>query len=329
MVWAGKRARSPTGSSPSRCLPSGTVPTRSLPTRGWAPLSASPSRLIGQSMLRKLRPSSLSRSRLHQQRPHSLPPTTPREPHPHPLLPAKRRKLHLPSIPRKLRRRLRPRPIPHTHHRHSLPPATLRSPRPVLWAIPWKRRAQSPKGLEMSSEKQVAANRTNGRKSRGPKTPSGKSAVSRNALRHGLASISCRNPGYAPRIEAIARAICPDTSNPSLFEQALIIGETTCVLGCACAERIARMERLLDATPSPPLTPTAPKKERAKREPTTALRGEREALHLATPLPLSTPGVAGIDPLDRYERKALSRRNRAVQKFMEMIARTACPKRCA
>jgi hypothetical protein len=175
----------------------------------------------------------------------------------------------------------------------------------------------------MSSDKQIAANRRNGRKSRGPRTAAGKSASSRNALRHGLASISCRNPAFAPRIEGIARAICPDTSNPSLFEQALIIGETTCVLGCVCAERIARVERLLDATPSPPPTATAPEKDRAKRELTTALRGEREAMLLAMPLHLGRPGVAGIDPLDRYERRALSRRNRAVQRFLEVIARTA------
>jgi hypothetical protein len=84
----------------------------------------------------------------------------------------------------------------------------------------------------MSSEKQIAANRRNGRKSKGPRTAPGKARASRNALRHGLASISRHNPAVAPRIESIARAICPDTSNPSLFEQALIIGETTCVLGC-------------------------------------------------------------------------------------------------
>jgi hypothetical protein len=103
----------------------------------------------------------------------------------------------------------------------------------------------------------------------------------------------------------------------------LIIGETTCVLGCVCAERIARVERLLDATPSPPPMPKAPEKDRAKWELTTASRGEREAMHLAMPLHLGTPGVAGIDPLDRYERRALSLRNRAVQKFLEVIARTA------
>jgi hypothetical protein len=181
----------------------------------------------------------------------------------------------------------------------------------------------------MSSEKQIAANRRNARKSRGPKTPAGKAVASRNALRHGLASISCRNPAFAPRIEGIARAICPDTSNPSLFEQALIIGETTCVLGCVCAERIARMERLLDGTPSPPPMPTAPEKDRAKRdtkrEPSsTRPRVEVEPMHLAMPLHRGTAGVAGIDPLQRYERRALSRRNRAVQRFLEMMENKAC-----
>ena len=58
----------------------------------------------------------------------------------------------------------------------------------------------------MSSQKQIAANRRNGRKSRGPRTAAGKSVSSRNALRHGLASISRHNPAFAPRIEAIARA---------------------------------------------------------------------------------------------------------------------------
>jgi hypothetical protein len=180
----------------------------------------------------------------------------------------------------------------------------------------------------MSSEKQIAANRRNARKSRGPKTPAGKTVSSRNALRHGLASISRHNPAVAPRIEGIARAICADTSNPSLFEQALIIGETTCVLGCVCAERIARMERLLDGTASPPPTLTVPENDRAKRdtnpEPSsTRPRVEVEPMHLAMPLDRGTAGVAGIDPLERYERRALSRRNRAVQRFLEVIARSA------
>jgi hypothetical protein len=54
----------------------------------------------------------------------------------------------------------------------------------------------------MSSQKQIAANRRNGRKSRGPRTAAGKFVSSRNALRHGLTSISRHNPAFAPRIEA-------------------------------------------------------------------------------------------------------------------------------
>ena len=150
----------------------------------------------------------------------------------------------------------------------------------------------------MSSEKQIEANRRNGRRSKGPRSEAGKARASRNALRHGLASISCRNPAFAPRIEGIARAICPDTSNPSLFEQALIIGETTCVLGCVCAERIARMERLLDATPSPPPMPTAPEKDRAKRAPSGNSRPHRavNARPCTWPCPCTwaRPGLPGL-----------------------------------
>ena len=74
--------------------------------------------------------------------------------------------------------------------------------------------------------------------------------------------------------------------------------------------------------------PAAPEKDRAKRdtkrELTTALRGEREAMHLGMPLHLGSPGIAGIEPLERYERRALSRRNRAVQRFLEMMENKAC-----
>ena len=65
-----------------------------------------------------------------------------------------------------------------------------------------RRRAQW--GFAMSSEKQVAANRRNGLKSQGPRTAAGKGVSSRNALRHGLATISRDNPAFTATVEAIA-----------------------------------------------------------------------------------------------------------------------------
>jgi hypothetical protein len=47
----------------------------------------------------------------------------------------------------------------------------------------------------MTSDKQIAANRKNARKSTGPKTPEGKAAVRLNALRHGLLSQEILLPG--------------------------------------------------------------------------------------------------------------------------------------
>jgi hypothetical protein len=90
----------------------------------------------------------------------------------------------------------------------------------------------------------------------------GKARASQNALGHGLATITRDNPAFSARIEAIARALCPDASNPLLFDQALIIAETTFVLRCVRTERIARIERLRDGTASPLTRDMS--KERAK-----------------------------------------------------------------
>ena len=54
----------------------------------------------------------------------------------------------------------------------------------------------------MSSRAKIAASRANGRKSRGPRTPAGKSNSSCNAFRHGLAAVTRKHPEIFAEIEA-------------------------------------------------------------------------------------------------------------------------------
>jgi hypothetical protein len=103
----------------------------------------------------------------------------------------------------------------------------------------------------VSSKAKIAANRANGRKSRGPRTAAGKSNARRNALRHGLAAISRKQPETFAQIEPIATALCEGSTDPFLFEQALIIAENAFVLGCVQAEYIAAIERHRDITATP------------------------------------------------------------------------------
>jgi hypothetical protein len=98
----------------------------------------------------------------------------------------------------------------------------------------------------MSSQAQLAANRANAAKGRGPRTAAGKTRASRNALRHGLAAISRHNLAYFHEIGRIAMAYCEGDTDPLLFEQALIIGESDVILSCLVGERLAAIERMRD-----------------------------------------------------------------------------------
>ncbi len=63
----------------------------------------------------------------------------------------------------------------------------------------------------MATDKQIAANRANCKRSTGPKTPAGQSKSSRNAFRHGLSLPLLADPQTQANIEALAEAVAGDT----------------------------------------------------------------------------------------------------------------------
>ena len=66
----------------------------------------------------------------------------------------------------------------------------------------------------MKPSARVLANRRNAQRSTGPRTTLGKSQVAKNALRHGLAASVASNPNSADEIERIARILAGDRTDP-------------------------------------------------------------------------------------------------------------------
>jgi hypothetical protein len=145
----------------------------------------------------------------------------------------------------------------------------------------------------MASDRKFAANRRNSRRSSGPRTAAGKLTVSRNALRHGLAAVALRNPEVAADVDRLAIAIANEHYDPAQREQALIIAESELTLLRIRTVRTRIFEQLLAASAH-------------TQEPSEPLLGRRRA------------GVIGsshfeqLRRLERYERRAFSRRQSAV-----------------
>ena len=167
----------------------------------------------------------------------------------------------------------------------------------------------------MSSAKQIAANRKNAQKSKGPRTAAGKARASCNSRKHTLTTISRNHPLYAPRIEAIARAICPEATNAGLWEQALIIGECTTVLACVQAERIASMDQAFWQN-EPKIPQSGIRWANAAAAERKAELGAAEFVSARDELGATDLAARDLDRLERYQRRALSRRKRAIETFM-------------
>ena len=96
----------------------------------------------------------------------------------------------------------------------------------------------------MTSAKRIEANRRNAKSSTGPRTARGKSLASRNAFRHGLASVALPMPKVSPQIELLAKAICGKSATQEQYELALNVAECEFMVLKVRAARAEVIERM-------------------------------------------------------------------------------------
>jgi len=193
----------------------------------------------------------------------------------------------------------------------------------------------------MASERQIAANRRNARKSTGPRSRAGKRRASGNAYRHGLASSRSLDAETARQRDQLARQIAGDSQSEVILELAHSAAEAELDLARVRLSKVGLINRVyVDGTIDPdadqdammkamgkhleawrrhvkPLlrgvaVPPFPVKDfvlPAKTMPTLPSERTDEAVRRALP---------ELVKLNRYQVRAASRRNRAIKEITKI-----------
>jgi hypothetical protein len=177
----------------------------------------------------------------------------------------------------------------------------------------------------VSRSPRVLANRRNARRGAGPKTPAGKARVAKNALRHGLAIPVALDPSLDQEVERVARAIAGVEPDAPRLDRARRIAEAQVDL-----MRVRGIRRALLSNPKARIRP--PSLNDVSRILDFLEQQDQEIDQSLAPAVYALGGrnpegvVPGLEEsigvlareltrLDRYERRALSRRKFAMRDF--------------
>jgi hypothetical protein len=178
----------------------------------------------------------------------------------------------------------------------------------------------------VTSERKIRVNRANAEASTGPKTARGRAHAARNALRHTLSLPVYSDPALSKEVEALAREIIGTDASPEMQEPARRIAEAQIDLRRV---RNARHQILSQALSDPDYESEV----MLRKKSALVLRYARRS-DLNMPMPDNMMAFLSAKPqgpykfasiladktrqllvLDRYERRALSRRKRAMEDF--------------
>ena len=138
----------------------------------------------------------------------------------------------------------------------------------------------------MTSQKVIAANRRNARRSTGPRTAAGKRKVAGNALRHGL-TVSAPEPAMTAAVARMTAAAAGANASPQRVALVQPIAEAEVEILRVRRARVALIDLEIASMAG-------------------AVRGEADAMLRILPQ---------LTRLERYERRAMARRNRALREL--------------
>src|SRR5215831_12731221 len=180
----------------------------------------------------------------------------------------------------------------------------------------------------MASERQIAANRLNARKSTGPRSRAGKRRASRNSYRHGFSYGVAATTEFAKHVEALAQKIAGRGADAGTLEIARSIARAELDLVQIRRAKVALIARMSEFGELEVPNPLRTYRD-VMRFLTSLDRGQPLSLTVPVPprMPSSEPehsaeavrrALPELLKLDRYERRATARRDRASR---EMFAR--------